>query len=64
MYVFLKVKTQVLIEGKNWTIDVEDQNVITKFGDMPRATAELPIEYSRIRAQPTNQATLIIKQTT
>lgn len=30
----------------------------TKFGDMPRATAAPPIVYSRIRAQPINQATL------
>lgn len=30
----------------------------TRFGDMPRATAEPPIVYSRINAQPIIQATL------
>lgn len=30
----------------------------TKLGDMPRATAAPPIVYSRIKAQPINQATL------
>lgn len=30
----------------------------TIFGDMPRATAAPPSEYSNIRDQPINQATL------
>lgn len=33
---------------------------ITKFGDMPRATDDPPIVYSRIKAQPISQATLPI----
>jgi hypothetical protein len=33
---------------------------ITKFGDMPRATDDPPIVYSRIKAHPTSQATLAI----
>ena len=31
---------------------------LTKLGDMPRATADPPIVYSSIRAQPINHATL------
>ena len=34
------------------------QITLTKLGDMPRATADPPIVYSSIKAQPINQATL------
>lgn len=34
------------------------KKTLTKFGDMPRATAEPPIVYSSIKAQPINQAIL------
>ena len=33
-------------------------SMFTRFGDMPRATAAPPTEYSRMRAQPMSQATL------
>lgn len=39
-----------------WIEDLIDN--ITKFGDIPRATDDPPIVYSRIKAHPISQATL------
>lgn len=62
-YTILRTKTQQYIlshskELKTYRAKTSEEMQSTKFGDMPRATAEPPIVYSRINAQPINQATL------
>lgn len=43
---------------RNQIIQKSKRNCCTRFGDMPRATAEPPIVYSNTNAQPISHATL------